>query len=467
MKAHEEGVSTVLGAILMFAILTVTLVSIQVKFVPVWDHQRERDTMLAVDTQMGAIKSDLDRLAANETSFALSDPITLSPPQGFAFFQGYRLPGTVTFNPAVAGTGMAIASNQLTIQQQAGTPLYDLAENWSQVAGAGQSFSSVADIVHLRIRLDNPSVNPGTLTLLVTDANGKCAGEILITTSVQAGSGFDVLTQVFGPTSPPGATCPGTPSGTPLTQTDTDWKKQVTPAFFYIDAFDPALQFAPVLAAVTYPATVALTQSGAVGEFTMVYDTVSGGITTRQGATGIVVPNYSILVPSGTLRVHQPNQRAPVQNFTVEYGAVMVDQPGEGAAMMIPPQFGVSTTTAQTVVTWTFPALVGTTSSVTGSSSASVVATPPVSTLQLQAFAPRLSFALNTTHGAQWRAFWDQALQLAGLTSSAGQYSIVTSANSATLTIYGPTTAPASLANDILLNLREAPVTVSLLPSGS
>ncbi len=487
----EAGVSTVLGAILMFGLLVVTLVMIQTQFVPVWDKQREEDTMLDVSKQVNTLKSDLDRLAGNQSATPISNHVSLAKPQGFTFFQGSSNQlGTLSFAPPVAGSGMTVSSNQLTVQNQNGRQFFGIAEEWEGV-GPGVTIPAIDSIVHMRLRLVDPSCegyaghscpDPSTMTIVMTDRNGMCAGKIVLIDTEQSGSDNNIEAKIYRANNPIATTCDDsldTLRPNPITLMNWNQKKQLNPPFFYVDAFDPTLHFDSVLAAAAYPLSVVMTLApgGVQGDYTIVYDTTSGGGSTRVGGGGLVIPNYSATFPLGTLSVQQPNSRAPTQNYYMEYGAVFLEQPGQGAAMVVPPLFTASTTTTQTSVQWSFPALSGNANQVTAAGGGIVLASPTGQHTTYEASAPSLVFAITTSYPALWASYWQGTMELAGMTgdveavdvpcSTGGvQYSICSTATTATLTLYGPVTAGASTADDLFFRFNEGGVAIQLRPAG-
>ncbi|MFO1533306.1 MAG: NAD-dependent epimerase/dehydratase family protein, partial [Thermoplasmatota archaeon] len=93
----------------------------------------------------------------------------------------------------------------------------------------------------------------------------------------------------------------------------------------------------------------------------------------------------------------------------------------------------------------------------------------------LDALAPRLTFTITTTHPTLWAAFWDTELYQAGLTGNVAngatcatgvQYSICNTASTATLNVYGPTTAVGSTVNDISFQLQTESLTIDLKATG-
>jgi len=477
---EDSGVSTVLGAVLMFGLFVITLVTVQVQFVPVWQHEREAGLMHDVMTQVGALKSGMDRQVGNQTNVPVTQAIPLKAPGGLGFFREKDLAGQLSFAPAAAGAGLSLSANQLMIQSQNGVNLYGLSEQWTTISGG--TIGSVTAVRHLRIRVIDPACvasttcqDPSTVSLAMTDANGNCAGRIDIVDSV-AGSDRTIQARIFGPRSTPAATC----APQPITIHDTDAKKQTNPPYYYLDAFDPELQFRAVLAAAVYPLSLTFTTVGIQGDYTMVYDSLSGG--SGVGGSGQLVQPYARTNPSGHIEVRKLNNRYPGQTYTLEYGAVILEQ-ADGCGMVMPPQFSISSSTTQTSLAWSVPTLAGAGNSIQGAGTATVTSTPGERSFLL-ASAPRLNFTLTTEHAYQWAQFWDQTLSAAGLTgnvalagtacepgtstcsTAALQYTICMSPTRATLNLYGPTTAPASTLHDIFLSFQQEPLAIELKATG-
>lgn len=496
---QDEGVSTVLGAILMFGLLVITLVTIQTQFVPVWDKQRELDASRQVAIQFATIKSDFDRLTGNQTSLPISDPLSLSRDQGFSFFQTRLPPGVATFTPTVSNGGMTMSTARtFLLQQSGGQSLYSLGESWTW---DGTQITGVTNIVHVRIRVPAPAGLPSApltpLSLIINDRNGNCAAKILVYAEGAASSKTMDARLYAALTPTPGLSCQanayetrptlyaasasyGTPPG--------------APTFYYFDALGPGGGFDQALGAIPralYPLTMVGDQGsmgGVMGNagaadtgISIVYDQSTQYGTVRVGGTGQTFSTFQQVIPSGSLSVTVPNTRLPSQAYVMEYGAVFLDQP-DGSAMVIPPNFAVSTALSQGSIAWTFPALSGGSSAVTGVRSATVVASPTSTQTFLQATAQDLTFTITTNHGAAWKSFWDQKMSLAGLSSSnvlskapcadtttaAPQFtsSFDVNAGTATLIFFGPCSAPNSGDQDITLAFQEASVGVDLRPAG-
>lgn len=453
----DEGVSSVIGAVLVVGLLVVTLIKVQVDYVPTWDARREAAMMTQLQGQFAQIQSDLARHAGNRSTAAITDPVTLTSGASFSVFQSSSAPGTLRFTPAAPGTGLTLSSTQLTIETTGGTDLFGLSETWNSVGAGGNTVTNVTRIDHLRMRIIDPANNQGQLTLTLTDVNGNCAGVLTLVDTVQGGSDNNVESSVFAARSPPGPTC----ASTALSIEDWNEKKQLSPPYFYWDAFDANSQFPAVIAAAHYPLTVAFTRVTLQGDWTMAYDVVTPGGGGHVGGSGQVVPNYSSVALGGRLSASKSNLRYPSQTYTIEYGAVVLDQP-EGSVFAVPPLLSVSSTPTGTLVTATVISLTGSQAVLSGLDQASVALASTDPGLDMQAFGPQITFSLLTTHPTLWGTFWDTTLKAAGLSSASGQYTVATTANSATLTVWGPVTPPGDTTNDVFLTYGQADVSIQL-----
>jgi hypothetical protein len=485
----DSAVSSVLGAILVFGLLVLTLLSVQVNFVPVWDKQRENNFSLEIGTQLNTVRADLDRLVANATNGPFSDPLTLTRQTGFSFFTAGVQPATVTFTPSSAAAGMTITTARpITILSSGGHSLTGLAEDYTSLP-SGTTLPNVVAIDTLRLRIGaagNPATGTppagqtGLLTLLVNDVNGKCAGRLLLSETGLSGADHNVDVQVFAADNPPTATC------TALINNRDDPVKCIgaacvnSPVSYFLDALDPTLLFSSVLAAASPPFQVTLTASNLIGAGAITYDTSTSGGNIHVGGAGQTLSSYTNFVSSGTLTVHAPYQKLPQQDTAFEYGAVLVTQPGQGSAMVVPPQFSVGTSATQAALSWSFAAMGGGSAAVNGARQAYVGLTGSSAGFDVQAAASDITFTVSTAHPDVWASYWDQQMQLAGLTSAASftpvapcvttasspQYTLTQTATSATLAFFGPCSAPSDPLKDIFLNLKEGGVTVALQPSG-
>lgn len=483
----EPAVSTVLGAVLMFGLLVLTLVMIQVRFVPVWDHDREADHMRAVHNQFAILASDVGRQADNRTNAPLTDGVTLAAPQGFRFFAGSSLPGTLSFAPAPPGGGFTVAAPQVHIMSIGGRSLFAGSETWSNVVSAG-TLSNLLTVENLRLRVLDVDANPVqydgmSTTLTVRDAGGAVTGALHVTW-LKGSSGFTLQFQTWigDPAAPgnqpvsvqqdvydqqtlPPSTCPVTGHVPPLDPTP------VEVPCIYTDLMRQDLQFDQVILLTTAPFSLTLASTGLVADYTMAR-TVSnpGGGSTTVGQTGKLVAPYTPQpLLSGALAMTMVNNQFPSQRFVLEHGAVILEQ-DDGVAMAIPPPFSASVVAGQTNIRWVVPAMTGDSSTLAGPSQASVTLTPLRGDANFVATAPQVTFTLSTLYPGVWVQYWTTTLQLAGLvnTGAQPQFSTASTATTATVTIFGLVANPANTTSeDIQLSLKAATIDTAIDASGA
>lgn len=446
----ERAVSNVLGAILIFGLLVLTLVMIQVRFVPVWDRDKEAAHMQLVGNQLGQIKSDLDRLADNRTQVPLSDPLNLKASSGgFRFFSSHRLPSTLELAPAGAGQGLRLSTSQANVLSLNGQQVFAGSESWTQVV-AGNTLDSVGTVQNLRLRITNPaSWSTGdSVNLVVTNATGAYAGKIVVT-NFDHGDSYSLRFETFARSSPT----------IPVTITEDTFDKKSPPTYQYVDLLRQDLQFRQVLALSTAPLTVTLNRNNLNVDYTAAYTVVNaGGGSTQVGGGGVLIPGFSRSLSSGILRIQSNNQHFIDQTYTVEHGAVILSQP-DGASMYIPPTFEARLIAGVTDLRWVLPAIQGSGMTLSGPATATLAMTPgtPQSFL---ATMPRLDVTLTTAHGAVWAQYWSNVLQAAGLQFGT-QFTVASNTTSATLTILGIQAQPSSTVDDVVVTFLASQLTIT------
>lgn len=466
MRRDERGVTTVVGAVLVFGILVFGLTIVTSQYVPIWDKQRERAAMIESANEFNVLKADLDRLAANASGSPISVPMTLTRSEGYTFFRTPDIPSVLRFNPAAAGDGFTFNASAITIQESESASFLGLAETWRAIPDGVQSVPSVGGIAHLRLRVADPANATGSLNVTMTDARGHCAARLHLAVA-PAGGGRNVETRVFGPATPRAATC----AATPLT-IENDYLA-TAPPYLYVDALDARLGFHAAATASTAPSTLAFARSGLAAESALVYDALAGGVSLRTGGSGLSFENYGLGATVGELQLHLQHVRLPQQVYSLEYGAVFLEQP-EGAALTTPPVFTAGTTATRASVSWTFPALGGGAAAVTGTQTANVLATPSGVRTYVLGTAPDATYTLATSHPELWRAYWQKTLDLTGFSSkpvpagpgcavsgSAPHYQITTTATTATLRIAGPCPMASDATEDVQVQLQSAGITVA------
>jgi hypothetical protein len=467
LEDDQRAVSSVLGAILLFGLLVVTILRIRIEFVPVWDHDREADFMARSSAQFAQIKTDLDRQVANQTSASITDPLSLGGGGGFSFFRGVDKAGTLTFTPRGAGEGFTIESNQLTIQSRDGVALEGL-QTYTNVVSP-QTASNVVDIPALKVRLNDPlATGPGATLRIDLTSGTACAGQLVVSIGgLTATRPRNIAIQTFTGYS----TACVSPTAQPIHSRDLligCANPCVSPTTFFFDALEPELVFNQVLAAATKPLTVTMTETGSPpmdASVVFVYDqAVAGGIN-RVGGGGLVAPGFQGTLSVGTLTVSKENSQYPSQTLVLEYGAIILDQQGD-AAMAYPPLFTVNTTATQARLDIVLPALTGTPNQVGASAAATVTSVPAGVRGSIDAIAPRITISVTTDFPGTWTDYWDETLLKAGFTKGT-HFTTGPTPNGATMTFFGPEPAPNDLTtNDIVLHLQTSPLEMALRATG-
>lgn len=458
VKETESGVSTVLGAVLMFGLLVLTLTVIQVEFVPVWDEDREARHMQALSDDLRQLKSDLDRQASNATANVLTDPLELKREGGFRFFQGGgNLGADAGFTPAAAGTGLRVLTdNPVQVLQRDGQSLFGLSPDWDPYVPDEQNDVGAVSYLVLRVQVSTGSQcgdGEGTATLNIYDAADDLVGSVH-TQIVDPGSGSDCYVRLR------------TYDGTVLTsnelhaETEAFFQNVGSPYYVYFDLLAPERKVLSLLAQATTPLRLEFIQGAPplAASYQISYTAAStGGVT---GSAGVPEANYdSGLLASGRVEIDAQNQRFVDQTYVLEHGALVLVQQ-EGAAMAAPPAFGVLHSAAQTALSWSIPGLTGSQETLSGDR-ASAVAAPLPGASEVSLLASELSFTIPTEHHAAWATYLTSLFADAGMVP--GEYTIG-SDNGAyvQVDIEGPVNDNVAL--DVALDLRFSPIALALTP---
>lgn len=458
LRRDEQGISNVLGAILVFGLLVMTLVTIQVRFVPVWDEEREAKHVDTVIQQLSLFKADAERLATNATGGSVTDPVTVSPEGGFRFFHPASLGGELTFEPSASDLGIVLESPQLRITQRDGVALYALSENWVAITSTGAE-EDITDVNHLRVRLVEPNDEDGGdfASLTVTDASGDYAGKAVITILTDP-SERSVQTEIFSASS----------STVPITVQRESYFQQVDPEFVYVNLLDDELLFGQVLAAADEPFDLALESDAPTdldADYTVAYIDSEGGSGGSEG--GVVVPDYNNTLASGVLSFATRNQRLPEQTFVMEHGAILAVQ-SDGAVVMVPPAFDVAASSDQVILDWVVPGLAGSDTGMSGIRSASLLASSAGAKTSIEALGALVNVTLPTSYPDAWADFFDERMSSAGLSDSGAQpqYTVSVAADSVTLRVFGTVTDPDDDTEDVFLRYQQATISIELRPTG-
>lgn len=454
-KPRDEGVSTVLGAILLFGLFIVTLVTIQFRFVPVWEQDRQAEHMEDLAGQMRQLKSDLDRQAANDTAGPLSDSFQLRKEGGFRFFQGAPSVAQMSFTPSPAGTGVTITTCPsgpgcaVHLVSRGGQAIFGLTDVWSNFSNG--TISHVASVQNLRVRVDltppsaysdgdsatltiygaADSVNPlGRVVFTFRDFASEQALEVKIYDAANREVSSDL--EAF------------------FQQSVIDWT--------YFDVMAPELLLPQVLATGQPPYTFRLATNRLIAQYQISY--IDSDLGPVGGAAGLSLPTFTTIAASGRLDLAASNPDFVDQTYTLEHGGVVLSQAEGGSVLSAPPAFQAVASPTVASLTWTIPALTGLPSTRVEAAAAAVV-TPTGAINDPWLLASRVTFTLPTQHGAGWCAYFDTLLSNAGLSRATGQYTVTATSAQCSVTVFGPVSSPTSTTEDISLHLRASTINLA------
>lgn len=465
LHPDEASVSNVLGAILMFGLLVLTLVMIQVEFVPVWDEDREARHAQRVQDQLARMTSDLDRQAGNDTAAPLTNPLTLKRPGGFTFFSGANVGATATFVPAPAGTGVSLASaNPVHILRRDGLDLFSLSPTWPPFLD--DQITGVTAIQHLRERVDlidpngdsylggpPPNYADGdkvTLNVYSATDDVNPIGKV-VTTYRDFPSEVGLLIQVFDA------------NGVEVSSDVEALFQQTTFQYLYFDLLDGALFFEPILASGQAPYRLELIEDGLVADYQIAYSDIdSGGVAT---GAGLPEPSYAQTSESGALVVELRNQRFVDQTYVLEHGAVVLVQDG-AAHLVVPPALDLSVSASTAALSWIVPGLAGDGIAQSGNRALNLVSSPSGEVDDVLLTASTLSLHIPTQYGDAWCTHFRERFQAAGLTDTGAnpQFTVAATSAACQVVLNGPVSPAADLTEDISLRYRSSILDLAFAP---
>ena len=468
-RADEGALTEVLGAILLFGLLVVTFMSLRVSFVPKWENDREAQQMLVAQDELGAFKTALDLMVANQTGSSVSTLLQLGAPHTTIFgrFGAY---GSVGFVPGASGPHLTADQFQYILQNGVSVA----SESWTSTTGAG-AISNVGEVQSFRLRftISEQSLhkNYDSLQLQVKDASNvvlgtmvatlhcdhdcKASDNVFLVVETDDAGGNVLYSQGYAVSSP---------------------SNPRTSATFWVDVLDPTYRFTQLLSGAPTPFNLALTDDGLSAEYAITYRQITQQGTIQQGGGGQSVLLDTALT-GGTLTYRALNQYFPQQTLILENGALLVDQPGTGSAFVVPPDLQVAPAGTALAVHLGLAQLSGAAAQIAGSAN-----------VQLQARASDLSSAtgvtphlvlnFTTTHPGAYRSYFTTVLGGIGLQSSgcaaagnrpACNYQVTQGTTWVQVDLYGYTNsdadnASATPAYDVTLELASGTIAFALVP---
>lgn len=449
-RRDDRAVSAVVGAILLVGLLVIVLITIRTTIVPIMEEDAQAAHMKQVAAQLSQIRSDADRQSERSGAAAVANPLRLG--QGsIGFFDVPDPNDNVLFEPG--GKGVQVSANRLRIFELDGAGAGAADEEWIDISGQ-DDVTSVATVKHLRLRIDEVGGTEGAgpsdgdrITITLTDADGDFVGDFRVMQRREPPDNFiEVRTR-----NADGTVVVNQPMGFFGTQL-------VSPYWVWVN--DPGLLFDQVMAAADKPMTITLTEAGLEGEYTITYDALQGNDTVPVVGGGIVVAPFRQDHTGGTLTYQATNTFYVDQEWTLENGALILEQP-DGAVLRVAPRFRATVVGNQTALTVHVPTLVGDRAGIGGDGTLTV-GLEATDHRSFVGAAPRFSVNVTTDHPALWAAFWTQRLNDADLFQVSGHFTVRTGQSWANVTVYGLTTDPASTEEDLTVTFRQSTIQVKV-----
>lgn len=455
----SNGVSSVIGAILVTAIVFSLLLTVQLNFVPVWEKQAERAHRVTLERQLATLKSEFDHQAANRTAQTITVPLTIGRESTGIFHTGSSN-RRVSFN--TTGHGFEVNSNRMLILMSNGVSVAGLNPVWQNIPASG-TLTNVQSVESLRIRItpmDDDFVGKN-VNLTVTDANGALVGFFVVTATMSQNDYVISFASYQAP-------------GTKLAEAANAQDKQTEYENYYVDTLAGGLLFDQVLAAAQGPFTIGLTKSaGVVAAYTISYTQAVPGGSVLVGNQGILREPYESTFNGGALVFEASSSHFPAQTYSLENGAIVLAQE-EGAVFKVEPTFNVRRSGNIVSVGLSIPALSSDAASLTGVGNILVTATA-AQVQNVRAQAPRLELNIETAYPDLWAGFFRQKLEEASLSSGTSPPQFTVCVRGGTLPacagvgtadvelrVFGVTSDPLSSAYDMTVEISQAVISVKM-----
>ncbi len=456
---NDEGTTTVLGAILVVALIFTFMANFETNYRPVMDEDLEAAHFKSVLNQFSDLKAETEKQTQNRTLAPVSNPLHLEPTTSKGILGGRGVTGELQFSSGTINTSYYAPT--LTVLEKNGRPLGKLNEAW-QSAGAVSAVEDVERLDSLRIRITKQTFSEDKfefekgmyVKLEVTDANGNFAGWFRayipekqkndIWVEVTAGSGEILIDQEYA--------------------SDVKYKEHYQ---FWMDTLDPSWPFKQVLDAAAAPYSLELTYDWNSGdqkkqhkvEFSTAYlkRSAEGQDVFVGGGGGSTLTNFRDEKAGGRLSYKIPYRHLPEVEIVLEHGALIASQE-QGNSMVLEPHVEVEVSGTMTLVSLSLPIYQGGSDNVGGRTSALVV-TKALRQETVLGTGPEFSFTIDTDYPDIWARFLDTKLSDAGL-AAPQEYSITKQADSVTILVTGSSTSPS--VHDVQTRLQQTIIRVDL-----
>lgn len=460
MRHDDQGISSVLGTILVVGLLIISLVTIQTTFVPVWEETSEAGRMGTVGQQMADLSGLLGEMSTTSNVRATSVALG-SAERRTGMFAQPRTPHQVTFEPQPDGStqDVTVFTPNLTVvttgeeERAAG-----LNPEW-QTVDPGEEVDGILRVSSLRLRLTEVGRDyvGDAVELEVRDAEDKFAGLFRFYISDHP-SGFSLNVRTTQR------------DGTVLVDQGIAAFQQKTFSPYWVDVLENEWLFDQVLdGASPKPFTLRFTEDNVNNpphtgdldsEYAISFREQTGGGEIIEAAGGETLAPFDRTFSGGQISYEGRSNHFPDQAYLSEHGGIVLEQ-SQGSVFRAPPTVDIRQVSNRTQVTLQLSSLIGPSVSTSTTSTVQVNLRSTVPD-QIVGLAPQWSTRVTTDHPDLWRSFLRQQLLDAGLSGQAGEFSIDVGADHVNATIFGEESDPSSSVRDVQVSLRHVPIVVEV-----
>ncbi len=472
-RGDDEGVSVIIGAILLTAIILGSVVMVQLTYVPVWQEENEAKQAQRAMNGMMTLNGDISTSLQNGTRGVLTSPIDLqrdssNPLAGSTFFH------SLVFKPGAHRQSTLDLSARTFLQQTVnGSVVGEVIEDWK--SQSIRTETNILQVTNFRINVtDSTPADGDAVNVTVADANGDNVGRARVYLESAAPDCLVKLRIRALNADPPRDLYHNTIHSQQNQNCQQNWQTQG----FYVNLLDPSFRFDVLLANAEVPLTVTAIQEGLQADTAISYLNATTTTVTGEGAGGISFQNFSKTYRPGQLTYEGQNSHYPSYDIVLENGAVILSQ-SDGTVFRVDPPISIKNASDKMTVTMNFPSLEGSSTSFTGSPTA-IVQTVARDSLAITGVAGTLNLTIPTDFPSLWAEFLYDEVDQAGYNVTRGtgtpcdpaatgceafvQENVGT--GNVTLYLFGPTPEGAGPDNpvyDITLNLRAGTIDTAVL----
>lgn len=452
----DLAVSTVVGALLVLAVIVAGVSLYQLTIVPTLAEEAEAHHADTIARDMADLDAAILTQLQSGSQSPRSTPVSLAR-EAPVLGPGPGESGSLSFNDRAGST--TISSPNLTVHTRDGEPLLGASGGEWQIVESGETIDEINGVIGLRIKITDASPSDDDrLRIEATDANGDYSGDLEVIVDINPPD-LDLIVQTREPPAP----------GTVIFHNHIiSIHRERWDSNFWVDAMLPLYWFNLVLADADKPSTLTFQDDGLDAEYKVSYRKQEAeGLTTVVGA-GQPIPDYENTFGGGSIAYETQNEYYPDQTLTIDHGALLREQ-ADGSAFVIDPPFQAKASAEVVQVDLDIAALQGEADTASGTGMATVT-TRTSATSSFEAAMGELNITWTSSNPETWRLFLEDELGDAGLTStncpptspdSACQFEVTTTDDDVHLALHGPHAVdadPSQPEQDVFLHLRRADI---------